>query len=132
MSTAENKALVRGMFTALSKGDVEGWVGPMAEDARILTTGTTILSGHHTKAEYINKAFNVAFYQLDERGAVLTPDNFIAEGDYVAVQVRGQATTKAGRPYNNTYCMVFRIANGKVQELIEYCDTELITSAFGK
>ena len=56
----------------------------------------------------------------------------IAEGDYVAVQAHGQATTKTGKPYNNTYCMVFRIANGKVQELTEYCDTELITAAFGK
>jgi ketosteroid isomerase-like protein len=47
-------------------------------------------------------------------------------------KLHGQATTKAGKPYNNTYCMVFRIANGKVQELTEYCDTELITAAFGK
>jgi len=132
MSGDENKALVRSMFAALSKGDAEGWLGAMADDARIVTTGTTIVSGNHTKAEYIAKAFNVAIPQLDEHGVVLTPDNFIAEGDYVAVQLHGQATTKAGKPYNNVYCMVFRIANGKVQELIEYCDTELITAAFGK
>ena len=32
-----------------------------------------------------------------------------------------------GGTYNNTYCQVFRIANGKVQEVTEYLDTELVT-----
>jgi len=29
-------------------------------------------------------------------------------------------------------CIVYRLANGKIQEITEYCDTELITAAFGK
>jgi hypothetical protein len=48
------------------------------------------------------------------------------------MQARGKATTKSGKSYNNTYCQVFRIVNGKVQEVTEYLDTELVTSAFGK
>lgn len=131
MDAAENKALVRNMFGELSKGNAQGWLGAMADDARIVITGTTVVSGTHSKAEYVNKAYNVAMPQI-EGTVVLTPDNFIAEGDFVAVQVQGKSTTKAGKPYNNTYCMVFRIANGKVQELTEYSDTELITAAFGK
>jgi ketosteroid isomerase-like protein len=131
MGTAENKATVRSMFIELSKGNAEGWNGALADNARINITGTTIVSGSHSKAEYLAKAFNVAIPQI-EGGITLTPDNFIAEGDYVVVQVHGQSKTKAGKPYNNTYCMVFRVANGKVQELTEYSDTELITAAFGK
>jgi Pentapeptide repeats (8 copies) len=41
-----------------------------------------------------------------------------------------QATTVKGKPYNNAYCMVFRFANGKIQEIMEYLDTELINSVF--
>ena len=57
---------------------------------------------------------------------------FIAEGDHVVVEGRGQATTKAGKAYNNTYCWVYRIADGKVQELTEYMDTELVTAALDR
>lgn len=131
MGAAENKALVRNMFAALSKGNAQGWFGVMTDDVRIIVTGTTKISGNYSKADYINKAVRVTFPQL-EGGLTLTPDTFIAEGDYVAVQVRGQCMTKAGKPYNNTYCMLFHITNGKVDELTEYCDTELITTVFGK
>lgn len=48
------------------------------------------------------------------------------------MQAHGKATTKAGKPYNNTYCQVYRITDGKVREVTEYLDTELVTSAFGK
>ena len=61
-----------------------------------------------------------------------TPENFIADGDYVAMQALGKSNTKSGGTYNNTYCQVFRLANGKVQEVTEYLDTELVTRAFGK
>jgi ketosteroid isomerase-like protein len=39
---------------------------------------------------------------------------------------------KNGSPYNNTYCYIFRIADGKVRDVTDYLDTELITSVFGK
>jgi uncharacterized protein len=39
--------------------------------------------------------------------------------------------SKKGVPYNNTYCHVFRIVNGKIKEVTEYLDTELVTRAFG-
>jgi ketosteroid isomerase-like protein len=35
--------------------------------------------------------------------------------------------TKAGKPYRNTYCMVFRVENGRLKECVEYMDTELVT-----
>jgi ketosteroid isomerase-like protein len=34
-----------------------------------------------------------------------------------------------GRPYNNVYCIVCRFADGKIQEMTDYVDTELITTA---
>jgi hypothetical protein len=49
-----------------------------------------------------------------EGGRALTLDNLIADGDFVAMQARDKSTTKTGKTYNNTYCQVYRIANGKV------------------
>ena len=34
-----------------------------------------------------------------------------------------------GLAYNNTYCIVARIVNGRIREMTDYVDTELITRA---
>jgi len=60
-----------------------------------------------------------------------TAQRFIAEEDLVVVEARGSNKTKTGKAYNNRYCFVFRIAGGKLQEVTEYLDTELVTAALG-
>jgi ketosteroid isomerase-like protein len=132
MGAAENKQLIQNMFAELSKGNANAFLANMADDVRFTLIGTTKYSGvFNGKQELVNKLLAPLTAQL-EGGITLTPDNFIADGEYVAMQARGKANTKSGKPYNNTYCQVFRIVNGKVQEVTEYLDTELVTSAFGK
>ena len=58
-----------------------------------------------------------------------TVDRLVAEGDIVVMEARGEATSAAGRPYSNRYCIVFRLAGGKLAEITDYVDTELITSS---
>lgn len=60
-----------------------------------------------------------------------TAHRFIAEDDLVVVEARGSNMTKTGKAYNNAYCFIFRLAGGKLQEVTEYLDTELVTSALG-
>jgi hypothetical protein len=132
MGAVENKQLIQTMFAELSKGNAEAFLGNMADNIRFTIIGTTKYSGtFNGKQELISKLLAPLTAQL-EGGLTITPDNFIADGDYVAMQARGKSTTKTGKSYNNTYCQVFRLANGKVQEVTEYLDTELVTSAFGK
>ena len=57
---------------------------------------------------------------------------FIAEGDIVVVEARGQNVTRDGRPYENNYCYVFEFRDGEVAALTEYADTELFRSALGE
>lgn len=58
-----------------------------------------------------------------------TAERIIAEGEFVVVQARGHATTKAGVAYNNEYCFILRLSGGSIKEVTEYLDTELVTSA---
>ena len=58
-----------------------------------------------------------------------TATRIIAEDDVVVIECRGKVTTKAGKPYNQTYCYVCQFVDGKVRNLTEYLDTELITAA---
>ena len=48
----------------------------------------------------------------------------------VVVECRGSVTTKTGRPYNNRYCLVCLLKDGKIKELTEYMDTNLVVTTF--
>ena len=54
--------------------------------------------------------------------------NIVAEGDYVVVQARAARRTTAT---TTATASSFALADGKVVEIDEYCDTELVTAAFG-
>jgi ketosteroid isomerase-like protein len=132
MNTAENKDFIRHLFAEMSKGNVDAYLNSLAEDGRFIIIGTSKYSGvFNGKQEFIDRVLVPLTSQLDGE-LRLTIDNLIAEGDYVVMQSRGQSKTKAGKTYNNTYCHVFRLAEGKVQELVEYLDPEVITAAFGR
>ncbi len=57
--------------------------------------------------------------------------NAIAEGDQVVVEAQGEARTKDGRDYNNLYCIVLKLKDGKITEIREYTDTDLTKAIFG-
>jgi ketosteroid isomerase-like protein len=132
MGAGENKEVIRNMFAELSKGNADAFIGGLADNVRFTIIGTTKFSGtFNGKQEFINKVLAPLAAQL-EGGLTMTIDNLIAEGDYVAMQARGKSNTKSGGTYNNTYCQVFKLNNGKVQEVTEYLDTEIVTKSFGK
>ena len=130
MGAAESKEVVRQMREA--KG-VDAMLATMSDDVRWTLIGTTKFSGTlNGKQEIVEKLFKPIFAQLETPGSNVI-DNIIAEGDYVVVQQHGTGRrTKSGKDYNNTYCIVYKVAGGKIKEITEYCDTELVTSAFGR
>lgn len=60
------------------------------------------------------------------------PHRFIADGDHVAVEARGGMVTKAGLRYDNEYCLIFRLENGKIVEVTKYLDSALCLSVIGE
>ena len=132
MGAAENKQFISNMFAELSKGNGDAFLNAWPTMFSFTIIGSTKYSGTFKgKQELIDKL--LAPLKRRSRAAWRSrPINLIADGDFVAMQAHGKALSKNGRRYDNTYCHVFRFANGKVQEVTEYLDTELITSAFGK
>jgi uncharacterized protein len=57
---------------------------------------------------------------------------FIAEDDWVVVEARGDMMTKSGERYDNDYCLVYRLADGKIVEMREYNDSALCERVLGK
>lgn len=129
MGAAANKQLMQDVFSEMAKGNSKPFVESLADDVRWSIIGTTSWSRtFHGKQAVLTELLGPLRSQMADDIRV-TAHRFIAEGDLVVVEGRGNNTTKAGIPYNNTYCWVCRVAEGKVQELTEYMDTELVRVA---
>jgi uncharacterized protein len=131
MVASENKRLMQAILSELENGNGRPFVEAMADDFSWTIIGTTDWSGtYRGKQAVLDELLGPLFSQFADR-YTNTAHRFIAEDDQVVVECRGHVTTKSGSPYNNTYCWVCRIADGKLRELTEYLDTELIATALG-
>lgn len=128
MGTEDNKRVIRSFYEAGNRGDLDACLALMADEVTWTNIGTTKYSGtYEGKQALVEDLLGPVFGQL-EGGISSTVDNLVAEGEWVVVQSRGEARTKAGRSYNNTYCHVFRLRDGKIVEVTEYFDTRLTDS----
>ena len=130
MSTAENRQLTQHIFAELAKSNPRPFVDAMAEDFRwTMFGGSKWAKTYEGKAAVLNELFPALRRKIDRITTIA--HRFIADEDCVAVQARGANTTKGGVAYNNNYCFVFRLAEGKLAEVTEYMDTELVTAVLG-
>jgi uncharacterized protein len=129
MDAAENKWLMHEVFAQLAAGNGRPFVDALADDIRWRIIGTTDWSGTWEGKDAVkDRLLGPLFEQFATRYRNRAI-RLIAEDDFVVIECRGDVTTKAGQPYNNTYCYVCRLEGGKVRELTEYCDTELLARA---
>jgi ketosteroid isomerase-like protein len=129
--TNENKQLVQEIFAELAQGNSRPLVESMADDFCWIVTGNTQWSGTFAGKQAVLRDLLAPLRARIVDRVKTVPQRIIAEDDYVVVQARGNNTTKSGEPYNNAYCFVIRIAAGKLSEITEYMDTELVSSVLG-
>lgn len=129
MSAAHNKKILEEVFAETAKGNGRLFVAAMAEDVTWTIIGSTQWSKtYRGKKAVLTELLGPLNAQL-ANGNTITAHRFIAEDDQVVVEGRGHNTTKTGKPYQNTYCWVFRLSGGQVVDIVEYTDTALIESA---
>jgi uncharacterized protein len=131
MTTLENKQLLQHIFAELAQGNSRPLVESMSDDFCWTVTGSNQWSGTYRGKQAVLDELLAQLRSRIEGRIKTVAHRFIAEGDFVVVEARGNNTTKAGLPYNNAYCFVVRLAEGKLREITEYMDTELVTSALG-
>jgi ketosteroid isomerase-like protein len=81
---------------------------------------------YQSKREFLEGAVQPLSAQLASpiRPTVL---DAIADGDKVAVQWDGRASAKNGKAYNQRYCWMMRLEDGRVREGVAYLDIELFS-----
>ncbi|NNL84004.1 MAG: SnoaL-like domain-containing protein [Myxococcales bacterium] len=122
-----NKEIVRAAVTALSRGDYERFLADAADDLEFHVIGDTAFSGTVSGKATLLAQLDQALGDGLEGNLEMSIERLIAEGDFVAEQSTGQARTKGGVDYHNTYCRIWKIEDGSVQSITEYLDTEAVT-----
>jgi ketosteroid isomerase-like protein len=125
MRAENNKNLLRDIFERMSQGDTRALSEAMSDDFRWEFPGNWSWSGTwEPKQVVIDGLLRPLMAQFSHYRAEAAL--IIAEGDRVVVQARASATTTSGEPYPQNYCFIFRVADGKLTEVIEHCDTALV------
>jgi uncharacterized protein len=131
MSAADNKKLVQQVFADSANRSGTTFADNLAEDASWVVTGQYSWSHEFRGREAIQNGLMGHFRSFFAERPRTLAFNFIADGDYVAVEARGDNVTKTGQRYDNHYCLVFRIENGKIRQIKEYCDSTLVERVLG-
>ncbi|MDH4041013.1 MAG: nuclear transport factor 2 family protein [Gammaproteobacteria bacterium] len=126
MTTAEcNKQLTRTFFDAMQRGDANAIADTYADEGRVVTMGSTLISGSRGKAEI--RQFASGVLEAFPAGIRFTILNMTAEDDRVAVEATSEGLHVSGQPYTNHYHFLLTWKEGQLLEMKEYMDTELVT-----
>jgi len=129
---ASTRARLEHVFAETAKGNGRQFFDAFAEDASWTVTGTTGWSKTYRGKPAILNELIAPLLRVLAPPLKTHARRFIAEGDIVVVEARGQNVTRDGRPCENDYCYVFEFRDGWVAALTEYADTELFRSALGE
>jgi len=129
LENEQNREIMAGVMDALSRGDTKPFAEAMADDFTWRLTGSTAWSGVYAGKDDVRGRLIKALFAQFSTTYTNTPRRILADGDHVVVECRGEVSTTKGKSYNNEYCWVVRMREGKMAELTEYFDTALVTDA---
>ena len=131
MSAAENKQLMQEIFARVAVGDGTLFVEHLADDVVLRVSGQYSWSRTFKGKESVLRDLFGVVRERTTGVRKTIPLRFIAEGDLVVVEGRGEMTAKTGVPYNNEYCLIYRLHEGKIVEITEYNDSLLCERVLG-
>ena len=103
------------------------------EDVVYEVMGSTPVSGVHDGLDtVIRDVLQTTKPRLSEYTSEV--EQIIAEGDTVVVRSKNTgAIGPTGLPYDNRYCFIYTVRDGKIAKVVEYMDTQLThTALFGQ
>lgn len=118
-----NKAVALKFIAAMSENDPVSAAECLAPDAMAVAVGNSHFKGARNARMMIDGI--EAFKSLIPGGLRLTVQSVVAEGNQVAVECQGHATTAAGTDYHNRYVFMITLHKGKIVLVNEHFCTVL-------
>jgi len=120
MSIEANKQIVESYFNAQRSGNLFEGLAVLAEDSTWSVPGNWEMSGTFTKPQMAKMMESLNMF---EGGLNFDHLSVTAEDDRVAVQTVVSGKLKDGREYRNNIFFLFRVKDGKIQEVTEVVDS---------
>lgn len=115
--------VVRGVYEAFARGDVPAVLGAMADDIEWYEAEGMPYGGVYHGGEAVAQHVFGPITQ-DIQDFAVTPEEFIASGNAVAVVVRYTGTGKAtGNKLDLPVVHVWDVRNGKIAKFRQFIDT---------
>jgi len=127
---AQEKQRIIEVMTALAEGNDQPFPDAMHRDIRWIWMGSGDLSRTFDgKEAVLNELWQSVKTDIAQPFRVKA-NLILAEGAYVVVEGQGHNKTPSGKEYNNRYCWIMKMVEGKIVELREYMDTDLVRRTF--
>lgn len=125
MTSRTPKQVIERYLDALLAGDLDTIRDSFAEDATWTMYGELPIAGpwvgrDRIVDEFLTRAAGKLFEPGSPQFAFPT---MIADGDTVALEWQVRARTAAGAPYDNHYCGIFVVREGRIAAVREYLDS---------
>lgn len=132
MSEQDNVRIVQDAYEAFKRGDIQGLLQLVANDAEWITPGPSDImpaAGHRRGHEGVAEFFSTLSEQEDVE--LFEPQEYIAQGDKVVAIAKYRGRVKAtGRTAETDVIHVFDMKDGKVQRFREFFDTAAVLPAY--
>jgi uncharacterized protein len=124
MSVEGNKQLVSSTWQAFAKGDIKAAFANMSDDVSWLIPGNLPgLSGlRKGKAAILEFARSAA--KTFPSGLQTQISRIYGDADTVILELTNRGKLANGRDYENEYCFVFEVEQGRIRRVREYVDTQ--------
>jgi uncharacterized protein len=124
MTAEEKKELVTRTWAAFGKGDIKAAFANMSDNVSWLVPGNTPgVSGLKRGKDEILK-FMSGVGDIFPEGLQSEIRKAHCDGDTVIVELTNRGKVRNGKQYENEYCFVFELEDGKIRRIREYADTQ--------
>lgn len=124
---SRNKEIIRHAFNEVNNGNPQPMVEAMDENMVLTIIGSTPVSGVFRGNKEISEKIMPQIMSSFKSQPRVIIDKLIAEDDYVILIGHGEGGITLGdKEYNNTYCHVMRLKEGKIVESTEFLDTSMV------
>jgi ketosteroid isomerase-like protein len=131
MNEQQNVALIKKLYAAFERGDVQTILDNLADDVEWTLEGPAIIpyTGKRTGPAQVLGFFQALAGTQSE--IKLTTEAFVAQGDTVATLGRYAATVKAtSKKFDSAVGHFFTIRDGKVARFVDFGDTAAMADAY--
>lgn len=127
-----NRDIVAAAFEKMAVGDPSLYLEIMADDIRYELVGDNSWGRVYQGKQAFREELGRPLMSRVEPPLRMRATRLLADGDHVVLEASGDNRTRDGKPYRNRYCMIMRMQGGKIVELTEYTDTDLVLRVVGE